>query len=126
MRDSEQQALALMEKMSVGVPFTVYPDEELLRLARAKGEFLSANQTMTVEDMIYEEGEIVCAIQKSSEDPLYLCSVTDLIIPDDHPLVSEIRDYQNERKYRLALAEGKKGRAKRLARKVKKKKGFHL
>lgn len=125
MIDNYQQALSLMEKMRLELPFTVYPDQGLLKIAEEKGDILSPNQPMDVRQVVYvEEGGIVCAVEKSPEDTVYISSVTHLKIPDDHPLVSEIRDYQNRRKYRLAVAEGKTGRAKRLARKVKKKKGF--
>ncbi|CCQ56323.1 hypothetical protein CWATWH0005_2369 [Crocosphaera watsonii WH 0005] len=69
---------------------------------------MSPNQPMDVRQVVYvEEGGIVCAVEKSPEDTVYISSVTHLKIPDDHPLVSEIRDYQNRRKYRLAVAEGK-------------------
>ncbi|MDJ0730852.1 MAG: hypothetical protein QNJ33_12750 [Crocosphaera sp.] len=125
MIDNYQQALTLMEKMKLELPFTVYPDQGLLRKAEQQGDVLSPNQPMEVKQVVYlEEGGLICAVEKSPEDTLYLSSVTHLRIPDDHPLVEEIREYQNKRKYHLAVAEGKIGRAKRLARKVKKKKGF--
>ena len=86
MIDNYQQALSLMEKMRLELPFTVYPDQGLLKIAEEKGDILSPNQPMDVRQVVYvEEGGIVCAVEKSPEDTVYISSVTHLKIPDDHP-----------------------------------------
>jgi hypothetical protein len=55
---------------------------------------------------------------------LVCASLTHLKIVNNHPLADEIQVYQKKRAMLLALEDGKKGKAKRLAQQSRPKKGF--
>jgi hypothetical protein len=127
--DNYQKAVALTEKMKTQVPFVVYPHQGLLEIAKQQGDSLNVNQELKVIDVMYagDEGGIMCALESRPEEKAaYVCSLTHLQVPDDHPLATEIQAYQLHRTVRLALAHGKIGRARRLAKSRSKKKGFGI
>lgn len=127
MIDDYSKALALMEKMNLLLPFKVYPTKRLLEMLEDRGSNLKANQEIEVIDLLYHEdaGGIVCCLESLPEDKeAIVISLTHLTIPDENPLAREIRAYQKKRTIRLAMQERKFGRAKRLAKKSRKKRGF--
>lgn len=127
MIDNYKQAKALTEKMKGSLPFTVYPDQGLWEIAKSQGDSLTLNQELTVIEVMYggDDGGIMCVLESRPEQKRnYVSSVTHLRIPPQHPLANEIRAYQKKRTVSLAVADGKLGKARRLAKKMSKKKGF--
>jgi hypothetical protein len=127
MIDDYAKASALMEKMKRLLPFEVYPTQRLVKMLEDKGSKIKANQSIQVIDLLYtgDEGGILCCLESLAEDEKALViSLTHLTIPDDNPLASEIKAYQKRRSINLALQDGKWGKARRLAKKSRKKRGF--
>ncbi|MCU0534751.1 MAG: hypothetical protein MUD14_12730 [Hydrococcus sp. Prado102] len=127
MIDDYEKAIALTEKMEAQLPISVYATPQLLKTMEEKGEKCDRDRLFTIEKVHYsgDMGGITCALTPDSKsDMVFAVSLTHLRIPDDHPLASEIQSYQKKRTLRLAIADGKMGRAKRLAKQDRKKKGF--
>jgi hypothetical protein len=51
-----------------------------------------------------------------------ICSLTHLRIDNDHPLAADIQSYQKKRSMRIALQDGKTGKALRIAKQNRRKK----
>ena len=73
MIDNYQQALSLMEKMRLELPFTVYPDQGLLKIAEEKGDILSPNQPMDVRQVVYSVSQTHEVHLGGGSDPQGIC-----------------------------------------------------
>ncbi len=127
MIDNYEQAIALLDKMKVSLPILIKITPEAKQKLGKQASNLSKDHIFTVDSVFYtgDEGGILCSIQIDQEGKeVHLVSLTHLRIQDNHPLAEEIKDYQRKRVARLALQDGKTGKARRLAKQAKKKKGF--
>ena len=127
MIDNYENAIGLIEKMkaSLPIPIKVTP-EAMQRMAKQKDDF-SRDHIFLVESVVYagDEGGIMCVLKTDVDDKeVYGLSLTHLRIQEDHPLAEEIKSYQRKRVARIAIQDGKIGKARRLAKQAKKKKGF--
>ena len=126
MIDNYDEAIALTEKLKANLPIFLKPTPETVAQLQEQGLKTSKNQAYEVKSLIYsrDAGGIVCELKQEDKNAPLLISLTHLRIENDHPLADEVKVYQNRRSLRLAVADGKIGKAARLRKKVKKKKGF--
>lgn len=126
MIDNYEEAIALVDKMEACLPIPIKGTPELMEMLQNKGHNVPTNYIFEVEKVLYggDEGGILCAVKEYTDKNLLITSLTHLRIADNHPLAREIKDYQHKRSMRLAMADGRMGKAKRLAKKTKPKKGF--
>ncbi len=127
MIDNYEQAIALVEKMKANLPIPIQVTPEAMQRMRQEGDNFSRDHIFMVESVLYagDEGGIMCMLQTDIKDKtVYGLSLTHLRIQDAHPLAEEIKSYQRKRVARLAIQDGKMGKARRLVKQVKKKKGF--
>jgi hypothetical protein len=131
MIDDYEQAIALVEKMEALLPIAIKIHPDILKQRNSQKDFqnnyIAPDQYLFIEKIIYanDEGGILCLIKKDlekSQSALY--SLTHFSIDEDHPLAEEIQKYQHKRVMKMALRDGKIGKARRLIKQVKKKKGF--
>lgn len=126
MIDNYEEAIALMDKMKACLPIPIRGTPEMMEMLQKQGQNFQKNYIFEIETVLYagDEGGILCALKEDKEQGSAIVSLTHLRIADDHPLAREIKDYQNKRCMRLAIANGRIGKAKRIAKKTKPKKGF--
>lgn len=126
MIDNYKQAIALVEKMEACLPIPIRGTPELIEMLQEQGKMFLKNHIFEIEKVLYggDEGGIFCSLKEDKDQGSAIVSLTHLRIADDHPLAREIKDYQHKRCMQLAMADGKMGKAKRLAKKTKPKKGF--
>ena len=127
MIDNYEQAIALLEKMKACLPIPVKMTPESRQVLKEQGYYFSKDHIFAIEGVYYagDEGGILCVIQPGDDKEIkHFFSLTHLRIQEDHFLTEEIKDYQRKRAMRLALQDGKTGKARRLAKQAKKKKGF--
>jgi hypothetical protein len=127
MIDNYEQAMALIEKMKANLPIEVQTTPELRQIMEEQGDYYQLEPEFWIEKVFYagDEGGISCALRiEPDSKQAYVVSLTHLRIPKDCPLFPEIQDYQQKRRIGLAIADGKMGRVRRLAKKMRKKKGF--
>jgi hypothetical protein len=96
-------------------------------MAETRGDRYSLDHEFLIEAIFYagDEGGILCSLQSKPDKKAHLvCSLTHLRIGDSHPLTEEIRAYQTKRSMRIALQDGKTGKALRIAKQNRPKKGF--
>ena len=127
MIDNYEQAIALMDKMRNCLPIPIKVTPECLQRMKKEGDKFSIEHIFMIQLVEYagDEGGIMCVLKADVNDKaVYALSLTHLRIQEDHPLAEEIKNYQRKRVMRLALQDGKTGKAQRLAKRFKKKKGF--
>lgn len=128
MIDNYEEAIALTQKMEAQLPIWVHPTPQLLKTIEEKGEKrYKTTDLFEIDSLFYagDMGGITCTFKADPEGKVAIsASLTHLRIPKDHPLALEIEAYQKRRVFRLALADAKKGKARRLAMKNRPKKGF--
>jgi hypothetical protein len=125
--DNQKQANNLIKKMEESLPIPVYATPQLLKTMEKQGEQYKPDREFMIEKILYagDDGGITCFLKlEPGQKTLFGVSLTHLKIGNDHPLAPEIQDYQKKRTIRLALEAGKTGKAVRLAKQSKKKKGF--
>ena len=127
MIDNYEQAIALLEKMKASLPIPIKVTPESMQRMGKEGDKFSRDHIFMVESVLYagDEGGIMCMLKTDIDDKaMYGLSLTHLRIQEDHPLAEEIKSYQRKRVARIAIQDGKIGKARRLANKSKRKKGF--
>jgi hypothetical protein len=127
MIDNYEQAIALIDKMKASLPILIKITPEAKQKLGKQASNLSKDHIFTIDGVYYtgDEGGIICSIQVDPEGKeKHFVSLTHLRIQDDHPLAEEIKNYQRQRVERIAIQDGKMGKARRLAKQAKKKKGF--
>jgi hypothetical protein len=125
--DNLQQVDSLIKKMKASLPIPVRATPETLKALEDKGDKYKLDHEFLINEIIYsgDEGGILCCLDPApGSKAVCISSLTHLRIGDDHPLAKEIKDYQRTRVMRLALQNGKRGKAMRLAKQMSKKKGF--
>ena len=124
MIDNYQKATSLVERMKEHLSVPIYVTARTLKAVEEKTGKLEPDHKFLIEDVMYggDEGGIMCKLksEEGAEIALFV-SLTHLRVTNDHPLVEEIRSYQEVRTLRLALLDGKKVKKSNL---TKKKKGF--
>jgi hypothetical protein len=132
--DDFVEAQALTDKLQDTLPFKVFPTKFFLGFLLDRGEAVQADAEFVVESLFYsgDAGGIICALEDSpffsnSQEKMVI-SISHLKIDPDHPLATEIIDYQQRRIYRLKLQDKGGFAAELLAKmpstKRKKKLGF--
>jgi hypothetical protein len=132
--DDFVEAQALTDKLQDTLPFKVFPTKFFLGFLLDRGEAVQANAEFVVESLFYsgDAGGIICALEDSpffsnSQEKMVI-SISHLKIDPDHPLATEIIDYQRRRIHRLKLQDKGGFAAELLAKmpstKRKKKLGF--
>lgn len=104
--DDYAEALALTEKIEANLPITAHPGKQYLKLMKKRGESISSNQELVIDSVVYagDEGGICCAIQpKEGDNQVQLVSITHLEVEPNHPLATEIQNYQRKRIRTLML-----------------------
>jgi hypothetical protein len=104
--DNHAEAIALTKKIEASLPITAYPSKEYLKLMKKQGKQVSGDQALTIDSVLYmgEEGGISCGIKpKENDKQVYVVSITHLNVDPNHPLASEIRQYQRQRSRNLML-----------------------
>lgn len=127
MIDNYEQAIALVEKMKASLPIPIKVTPESVQRMGKEGDKFSRDHIFMVESILYtgDDGGIMCMLKSGIDDKeVYGFSLTHLRIQEDHPLAEEIKSYQRKRVARLAIQDGKMGKARRLMKQAKKKKGF--
>lgn len=125
--DDLAQVYSLIEKMEANRPIPVRSTPQLFKIAERKGARHKPEQAFFINKIFYagDEGGIVCLLEdESGKETNLVSSLTHLRIADDHPLAGDIRSYQRKRSMRIALEDGKKGKALRIAKQNRPKKGF--
>jgi len=108
--DDEDQATALMEKLKVALPISVYPTQDLAKSLRQQGQNIDPNRAYEIDSLFYtgEMGGITCTLKADPEDKeQYSVSITHLIIDPTHPLAAEVEAYQRQRVRRLKLQDSR-------------------
>lgn len=125
--DNPVQVRSLMEKMEASLPIPIRATPEVLKAVESKGDRYKLDHEFLIEKIFYsgDEGGILCALHSDdNKQSQIVASLTHLRIGDDHPLAVEIRAYQHKRSMRIALQDGKTGKARPIAKQNRPKKGF--
>jgi hypothetical protein len=125
--DDPVQVRSLMKKMEASLPIPVRATPEVLKAVESKGDRYKPDHEFLIEKIFYsgDEGGILCTLHSDDDKKSQIvASLTHLRIGDDHPLAVEIRAYQHKRSMRIALQDGKTGKALRIAKQNRPKKGF--
>lgn len=101
--DDYDQAMELVRKMEAHLPIPARPTSRLVRSMQERGAQLPSQ--LEIKHVLYagDEGGISCDVTLPDGKEAIVCSITHLQISRNHPLGSEIRAYQEERKRKLAL-----------------------
>ena len=125
--DNPQEVKSLIKKMEAILPIPVRGTPELLKTLANQGDKYKPDHEFLIEKILYagDEGGISCVLKLAPTAKSLVCaSLTHLRIANNHPLADEIQTYQKKRAMCVALEDGKKGKAKRLAQQSRPKKGF--
>ncbi|NCR42829.1 MAG: hypothetical protein GPJ02_00640 [Microcystis aeruginosa G13-12] len=125
--DDPRQVRFLIEKMEASLPIPVRATPETLKLAETKGERYKPDHQFSIDKIFYtgDEGGIICSLKNElGKQTGLVCSLTHLRIDNDHPLAADIQSYQKKRSMRIALQDGKTGKALRIAKQNRPNKGF--
>jgi hypothetical protein len=125
--DDPVQVRSLMQKMEASLPIPVRATPEVLKAVESKGDRYKLNHEFLIEKIFYsgDEGGILCTLYSDDDKKSQIvASLTHLRIGEDHPLAVDIRSYQTKRSMRIALQDGKTGKALRIAKQNRPKKGF--
>ena len=109
MIDDYDQALQLVREMEAQLPIPARLTAAVARSLRDQGHAVPPDRRVSIENVFYggDEAGIACGLEpaEGGESALVI-SVTHLQIDLHHPLAPKIRGYQQERKRRLAQADG--------------------
>jgi hypothetical protein len=101
----------LTQKLQETIPFKVFPSEFLLKFLRDRGDSPKADIDFTVEMVGYsgDAGGIMCTLALSPHfaggNEILAVSISNLKIDPEHPLASEVIEYQRSRIHKLKLQE---------------------
>lgn len=105
MIDDYDQAMELMRRMEAQLPIPARPTGTFIRALREQGIKIPRDQQLQIKQVFYagDEGGICCDVTLSEDaEEAIVVSITHLRVPTRHPLVKEIREYQQERTRRIA------------------------
>lgn len=104
--DNYQQAIALTEQLKAALPFRVRPGKQLL--IAMKHEPVSAQTWLEVDHVMYagDEGGIAVHLVplEGKLKQEYVVSLTHVVIDPAHELAAAVKDYQQQKIYKLVLA----------------------
>ncbi len=109
--DDFVEAQALTDRLQDTLPFKVFPTKFLLGFLRDRGESVQADTELVVESLFYsgDVGGITCALANSpafsNNQENMVISISHLKISPDHPLATEVVEYQRRRIHRLKLQD---------------------
>lgn len=111
--DDQKQAKALMKKMEAQLPIPVRATSELIRTMKPHGLKLKRGQELSIKRLFYmgDMGGITCDVTPPGANSAVLCSLTQVEIDPDHPLVEEIQAYQQARKKGITRSRRRSGSA---------------
>jgi hypothetical protein len=108
--DNHAQAKALIKKLQANLPIKVRVRKEIAKKMLLKGEKINPeiDYYMDIIQYMGDEGGITCSLVSETDDPetietVYAFSLTHLTIDPEHPLASEVREYQRQRVHNLRL-----------------------
>lgn len=107
--DNVDEALKLIERMKKQVPISVRPSSGLVKMLRRQGVNVDRYKQLEIHSILYmgNEAGIACDITpKGQEDKPVICSLTQLEIIGNDPLIQEMKAYQQERTKKLARYPG--------------------
>ncbi len=99
---AKKQYEDLTNKLKKELPFSAFPIRELIHALQKKGHSITLKTELMVRD-VYNSGDvsgIICTIEQK-ENKALACALTHLNISSEHPLFSEITDYQKKRNKRI-------------------------
>lgn len=105
MIDNPQQVKELLQQMQKQLPISALATDGLVRSMKRQLPVLKRQRQLSIKSVMYlgDEGGIMCDITPDGSDSAVICSLTHVEIPDDHPLATEIRAYQQARTRKLAM-----------------------
>ncbi|MEA3342414.1 MAG: hypothetical protein U9R15_20820 [Chloroflexota bacterium] len=111
--DNQRKAKALMRKMKAQLPIPVRATRDLVRTMKPHNLKLKRGQKLSIKSLFYmgDVGGIACDVTPPGAKAAVVCSLTQVEIDPDHPLLKEIRDYQRVRKEGIARKGRKPGSA---------------
>jgi hypothetical protein len=107
--DNYDRAMELVREMEAQLPIWARPTAVMRRALKDQGRKVSRDRKLLIDSVFYagNEGGIMCGTKLSKDGKeVLVVSITHLQIDLRHPLATKIRTYQEERKRRLAQAEG--------------------
>lgn len=99
---------ALLDEMNAHLPLPVYAGRPLIRLLKAQGVALTQTTPLQIDHVFYaeDEGGIMCGLSGLHEKGVaFVCSLTHLRLPPEHPLTKTMQAYQRRRKNALKQQE---------------------
>ena len=109
MIDDYDQAMELMRKIEPHLPIPARPTATMIRALREQGRKITQDHKLLIQDVFHagDEGGIMCGMALSEDaKEMLVVSITHLRVDPRHPLVGEIRAYQQKRTKRLARSGG--------------------
>ncbi|WP_196221411.1 hypothetical protein [Sansalvadorimonas verongulae] len=102
---AEEYAIDLAQRLQSALPMVVTPTKALIhsmRNSEKQSVKLKPRQRLHIDTCLYlgDEGGIACGYQVAGE--VIVSSITHLKLDPKHPLYKELKDYQLDRKARLA------------------------
>lgn len=107
--DDYNAAKALTEKLKQTLPIKARAGKPFLKTLKEQGENADPNREFEIDFVGYsgDEGGIMCALvtepNNSEKKERYAISITHLKIDPNHPLASEVQEYQRQRTRKLML-----------------------
>ena len=105
MIDNPKQVTTLMQKLKSHLPIPAKATDALIRNLRTNSINLSANTGIEIKDVMYmgDEGGICCALKVIDQGEVaVVVSITNLRLPNTHPLSPGVSAYQTLRTKKLA------------------------
>jgi len=96
MIDNPKQVTTLMQKLKSHLPIPAKATDMLIRNLRANSINISFNSSIEITDVMYmgDDGGICCALKViDQEEVAVVVSITNLRLPNTHPLSPDVRAY---------------------------------
>ncbi|MBW4616480.1 MAG: hypothetical protein KME21_25065 [Desmonostoc vinosum HA7617-LM4] len=109
--DNYNAAKALTEKLKESLPIKARAGKPFLKTLKQRGEDADPNREFEIDFVGYsgDEGGIMCGLVSEAHNPenkeRYVISITHLKIDSNHPLASEVQEYQRQRTRKLMLQD---------------------
>ena len=104
--DDYDAALSLTEKLKERLPIKARAAKPFLKTLKQRGEDVHPDRDFEIESVDYsgDAGGIMCVlVAEPNTKECYVVSMTHLIIDPNHPLASEVQEYQRQRTRKLML-----------------------
>ncbi|MBI5566868.1 MAG: hypothetical protein HY870_18365 [Chloroflexi bacterium] len=110
MIDNERQVKELMQDMQAHLPLPALATDRLVQTLKRQLPELKRQRQLAIKSVLYmgDEGGIMCDISADGSTEAFICSLTHIEMPAEHPLAAKIQAYQQARIRKLAaLGSGK-------------------